>query len=163
MPNNLTNRVKSQKIIFVQPPTGFIEPSDIVVIPADLKQTMLEYLRAEYNISAEILYNDLQGFIRNRSIHQSAYTEFHRGVTYQNRGDSAKDQKEKQSQYEKAIGHYTEALKLKPDLLGAYYNRGVVHSIKGDIDQAIEDLNKAVELNPEDANIYRNRGCLLRY
>ena len=30
-PRHPTNRVKSQKIIFVQPPLGFVEPSDVVV------------------------------------------------------------------------------------------------------------------------------------
>ena len=38
------NRVIAQKSVFVRPPQGFVEPSDIVVIPNGLKQPILAYL-----------------------------------------------------------------------------------------------------------------------
>ena len=52
-----------------------------------------------------------------------------------------------------AIKDYTEALKLDPNLAVSYYNRGQIHYRMGRFSVAIEDLKKAVELDPtfEDA------------
>ena len=107
-------RAGVQKSIFVQSPTGVVEPDTVVDIPADLKGAMLDYLQKHHDISTKTIYNDLQGFIENQRTHKSAYTEFFKGLTCQDRGDSAKDPVEKQEWYDKAIGHYTEAMDLKP-------------------------------------------------
>ena len=40
----------------------------------------------------------------------------------------------------------------------AYYNRGIAYGDKGEYDKAIEDYSKAIELNPEYAEAYNNRG-----
>src|SRR6476661_245800 len=40
----------------------------------------------------------------------------------------------------------------------AYSNRGVEWKAKGDIDKAIADYDKAIELNPEYASALNNRG-----
>ena len=40
----------------------------------------------------------------------------------------------------------------------AYSNRGVAYRGKGEYDRTIEDLNKAIELNPNDALAYGNLG-----
>ena len=75
----------AQKSIFVRPTKGYINPDKVVTIEADLKEPILEYLRNAHSISTETIYNDLHGFIKNRDIHESAYSEFHRGMTYQKR------------------------------------------------------------------------------
>ena len=41
----------------------------------------------------------------------------------------------------------------------AYYNRGVAYARIGQIDQAIKDYSRAIELNPEYAEAYETRGC----
>ena len=76
---------------------------------------MLDYLRKYHDISTKTIYTDLHGFIKNQGIHRSAYTEFHKGLTSQNRGAAAQSRTEKQVWYEKAVVHYTDALELKPD------------------------------------------------
>ena len=157
-PPKTINRVESQKSIFVQASEGFVEPDKVVTVPQDLKQAMLNYLQKHHDISTETIYNDLHGFITNRSIHESAYTLFHKGLTCQNRGDSAKTRAEKQVWYDKAVGHYTQALALKPDLHAAYYNSGTAYLQKGELDNAIKDLNKAIEIKPDFAEAYNNRG-----
>ena len=157
-PPKTINRVESQKSIFVQASGGFVEPDKVVTVPKGLNQAMLNYLRKHHDISTETIYNDLHGFITKRSIHESAYTQFYKGMTCQNRGNSAKTRTEKQEWYDKSVEHYTDALDLKPDLPVAYNNRGNAYFRKGEVDNAIKDLTTAIELNPVYATAYYNRG-----
>ncbi|MFP3938621.1 MAG: tetratricopeptide repeat protein, partial [Phycisphaerae bacterium] len=56
---------------------------------------------------------------------------------------------------------YSEAIRLKPDYVGAYNNRGTVYrSGTGDLDAALADYNKAIELEPDYATSYYNRGLV---
>ena len=151
-------RVGVQKSIFVQAPKGVVTPDTVVCIPADLKGGMLDYLRKHHDISTKTIYNDLLGFIEKRSIHKSAYMEFYKGLTRQNHADSTESPAEKQRGYDKAIGHYTEAMDLNPEYAQAYNNRGTVYAGKGEVDRAIQDYNTAIDLNPEGASVYYNRG-----
>ncbi len=157
-PPKAIRRAEIQKSIFVQAPKGFVQPDKVVSIPADLKSALLDHLRKHHDISTKTIYNDLQGFIEKRGLHKSAYTEFYKGLTCQNRGKSAKPQAEKQKWYDDAITHYTEAIRLNPDLIAAYNNRGNAYGEKSDFDAAIQDYNKAIDLNPELAEAYTNRG-----
>ncbi|MYF52981.1 MAG: tetratricopeptide repeat protein [Gammaproteobacteria bacterium] len=159
-PRNPRNRVIAQKSRFVRHPDGFLSPEDveIITIPACLKQPLLTYLRKYHDISTETIYNDLHGFITNQHFHESAYSEFHRGLTSQLRGYEVENPEEKQAAYEKAIMHYSRALKLKPDLPDAFINRGDAYLGKGNFDPALTDFNKAIELNPNDADAYIYRG-----
>ena len=50
------------------------------------------------------------------------------------------------------------AIKLRPDYVEAYDNRGIAYGRKGNSDRAIVDFNKAIELNPNYAEAYSNRG-----
>ena len=56
-----------------------------------------------------------------------------------------------------AIVACNEAIRLNPKDAGAYLNRGVEWSAKGDNDRAIADFNEAIRLNPQLANAYYNR------
>jgi tetratricopeptide (TPR) repeat protein len=64
--------------------------------------------------------------------------------------------------YDHAISEYTEALKLDPDNdfanASVYYHRGLAYGYKNEYDQAIRDLNRAILLNPCEANAYYYRG-----
>lgn len=158
-PRNPRHRVIVQKSVFIRPPRGFIEPdeNDIVTIPANLKQKLLQHLRDYHGISTEVIYNDIHGFIRNQNIHGDAYTHFYRGFACRNRADKTKTDEEKQREYEKAIVYYNQAIKLKPDFLQAYTNRGVAYEEKGEYEKAIQDYNKVIQLKPDDVIVYYNR------
>ena len=149
-PRNPQHRVIAQKSIFVRPPRGFIEPHDvgIVIIPADLKQTLLQYLRKYHGISTETIYNDLHGFIRHESIHHRAYIDFYIGLSHRSRGE-----------YNLAITNYTHAIELNPNFVDAYNNRGFVYNKIEDYDRAIADYTRAIELNPNYTLAYSNRGA----
>ena len=151
-------RAGIQKSTFVQAPSGVVDPDTGVYVPADLKGAMLDYLRKHHDISTKTIYNDLQGFIENRRIHKSAYTEFYTGFTYQVRASSTKNPTEKQQWYNKAIVHYTEAIGLNPEHFNAYLNRGAAYSEIGDWARAIQDSNTAINLDSQHADAYYNRG-----
>lgn len=160
IPRNPRNRVIAQKSVFVQHPDGFLSLDDveIITIPARLKQPLLIYLRKYHGISTESIYNDLHGFIINQRFHENAYLEFHRGLTSQLKGDEAETSEEKQAAYQKAVMHYSRALKLKPDLPDALIHRGVAYFELGDFSSALADFSKMIELDPENADVYAIRG-----
>ena len=156
-------RAGAQKSIFVQAPSGVVEPDTVVYIPADLKGAMLEYLRKHHDISTKTVYNDLQGFIKNWSSHKSAYTEFYKGFTYQVRANSTKNPTEARQWYDKAIAHYTETIRLNPEHVIAHLNRGAAYIGIGDWARAFQDLNTTINLDPKHADAYYNRGHIYYY
>ena len=84
-PRNPRHRVIAQKSVFVRPPKGFINKpheDNLVIIPGDLKQWILQLLQQYRRISKETIYNDVYGFIRHQDSHGDAYTQFYRGFAY---------------------------------------------------------------------------------
>ena len=148
-PRHAINRVIGHKSVSAQPPKGFIDPEHYqkIEVSTSLKQSMLDYLEKYHGISTKTIYNDLHGFISNKGIHGRAYTQFYRGLTYHHN----------RKQYDKAIEHYSDALKLNPQLAAAYYNRGVAYNENGDYESAIADFTKAIQLKVDDAVAYTNR------
>ncbi len=59
---------------------------------------------------------------------------------------------------EKAIEYLNQAIRLKPDLVDFYNNRGLAYDNLGQHKRAIEDYNKAIRLQPDYASAYNNRG-----
>ncbi|MFZ1010747.1 MAG: tetratricopeptide repeat protein, partial [Candidatus Sulfotelmatobacter sp.] len=53
---------------------------------------------------------------------------------------------------------YSEAIRLKPDFVQAFYNRGVVRQAKGDLEGALQDYNEAIRLKSDNADAFYNRG-----
>ena len=47
---------------------------------------------------------------------------------------------------------------LNQECAEMYYNRGLAHSKKGEVELAIKNYTKAIELKPDYADAYYNRG-----
>lgn len=55
--------------------------------------------------------------------------------------------------YDEAIDYYLQSLKRHPDLDYIYYSIAASQAMKGDLDESMKNLRKAIELN-EDSRIY---------
>ena len=152
------HRVIAQKSVFLHPPTGLINVSEDnkVTIPAILKEPFRKYLDKYHNISAETIYNDIHGFIRYQNIHQNFYLHFFMGLTLHYRGFKAKSPEDRQSECEKAITHYDEAIRLKPDYEIAYHNRGECWLYLQEWEKAKIDFTIAQDMGSDIAEGFRN-------
>ena len=148
-PKNQNNRVIFQKSIFVEDPKGYIENNKvkIITIKKGLKEEILNYLKTYHKIYTQTVYQDTFGFIENQEVHHRAYKYFYTGLNYYYR-----------KEYKKAAESYNKVIKIKPNFLEAYNNRGGAKSRLKKYDEAITDYNKAIKLNPNHADTYYNRG-----
>ena len=158
------SRPDVQKSIFVRPPNGFFQPAndDIVIIPRDIKQSILKYLKSECRISAEIIYPDLHGFVTSQDLRWNAYIEFSKGCIYNEKARETKDPKGKDETYRKAVVRFTKAIKLMPEFSQSYNNRGTIYDETNEYNAAIRDYTKAIEIQPDYADAYYNRGNAYR-
>ena len=58
----------------------------------------------------------------------------------------------KKGDFDKAIVHYTEAIRFNRDYASAFYNRSKAYEKKGDFEKAREDYDQAIYLNPDYAD-----------
>lgn len=56
------------------------------------------------------------------------------------------------------IIYYDEAIRLNPQYIEAYNNRGIARRNSGDFKGALEDFNISIRLDPRDTSAYLNRG-----
>ena len=57
-----------------------------------------------------------------------------------------------------AIADFTQAIKLNPQYVLAYFNRGTAYSDKRDYARSIKDLNQAAKMNPNFVVSFSDRG-----
>ena len=153
-PTGKSPRAIFQSSAFVHPHKGYLEKGDYqsVVVKAELKNELLTHLQKHLDISAETVYNDIHGFIRNQSIGTAANDEFYLGLSCSTSGD-----------FEKGILHYTKAIKRNPQLLSAYTNRGINFLQLHRYNEAIADHTKAIELLPRRSLNYFLRGMTYKH
>ena len=157
-PVNPRHRVIAQKSVFLHPPQGFIEvhDDDSVIIPFNLKEQFLKYLRKFHDISAETIYNDIHGFIINQNIQQNAYIELYTALTYHHRALEAKTDTERKDAYKNAIAHYDTSIELNPELDFAYGNRGECWLHFEEWKKAAEDFTIAQDMGSDIAASFHN-------
>jgi tetratricopeptide (TPR) repeat protein len=70
------------------------------------------------------------------------------------------NQKYQDKDFQGAIADYTEAIRLNPNFVEAYDNRGLAREKLKDLDGAINDYTQAIKINPNDAYAYFFRGSV---
>ena len=163
------SRVEVQKSIFVMPSKGFIEPDFEIVIPKILKQSILKYLKKEFDVSSEIIYPDLHGFVSSQEARWRVYEKIGKGNNRLKSGQEAEKRKKKSKDYQKAVKHFTNAIdnaiQLDEGLALSHNSRGCAYFAEYELDNsadnlenAISDFSKAIELIPKYAEAYNRRG-----
>ena len=108
---------------------------------------------------------DFKHFLKLNPDHAMAYHQ-NSGKTQYLRGNDLNDN----GSYKVAIEHYNEVIRIKPDVVIAYLNRGRAQCFLGYSEanhgnskeaqklynSAIKDFNEAIKLNPENARAYYN-------
>ena len=59
------NRILTQKSVFVKPPTGVFPVVESITVPHRLKGDLRKYLKVNFDISRQTIYNDLHGYIQH--------------------------------------------------------------------------------------------------
>ena len=165
VPQHPINRITAQKSIFVRSSQGFLEQDEIktVCVKAELKESILTYLRKHHGIYTQTIYNDLQGYIKHQKNHHKAYIEYGRGqLSRRNNavrivsvnGKAINDN----APVYTAIEHYSRAIELYPDFIEAYLARAQVYFWIDDFDKAIKDYTSVIEIDPDYASAYVGRG-----
>ena len=74
-PKRTSSRAVFQKSVMVRTSRGFLVPDDkeTVIVPADLKEDILEFLEQCHGISERRVYDDIHGYIRNQNTNRTAY------------------------------------------------------------------------------------------
>ena len=57
-----------------------------------------------------------------------------------------------------AIDQYNKAIRIRPDFIRPYHNRGAAYASLGQYQRAIADYNEAIRIRPDFAEVYNNRG-----
>lgn len=90
-----------------------------------------------------------------RALREQAMTRTNRAATFVNRGVL----RMREGMYEKALGDYSRAKDLMPDLGPVYLNEGAAHIYLKDFQAAIAPLDRAIELESADLfAAHYNRG-----
>ena len=61
-----------------------------------------------------------------------------------------------------AISHFDEAIRIRPNLAEAWYNRGIAKGMKGEYDKAIADFDEAIRIRPDYEEAIQNRDAALK-
>ncbi|MEL8056632.1 MAG: tetratricopeptide repeat protein [Pseudomonadota bacterium] len=90
-----------------------------------------------------------------RALREESMNRENRAKTYTNRGVL----RMRAGRYDQALGDYSEAIRLRPELGEAYLNQGAAYIYKDEFGTALQSLNKAIELETNDMfAAYYNRG-----
>ena len=161
-PKLQNNRIIAQHSVFVFGPLKIEAGAECLIMEDSKrkaisnKQKILESLNQISDITEASMFPDFDGFARLHA-HNKPYNESN-AHDYLRRGHEAM----KNNNLDDAIAYYTEVINLAPALPGiiveAYNSRGIAYIDKGEVNRAIDDYSKSIEVNPNLDYVYFNRG-----
>lgn len=147
-PRQQNNRILAQQSIFLFGDSHFDADAECVILECS-KQTILTELQQVSGITKAMLFPDFDGFARYLYGESILYTKL--GASqYRERAD----REFQRGEYELAIAHYDEAIKLDPNDAYTYYRRGLVRDWQEQYEEAITDYGEAIDRKPEDYEDY---------
>ena len=150
-PNPQNNRIIAQSSIFIFGDST-IDADFECVIKIENKQKIIEYLDRLFNINEASMFPDFDGFVQQHADDKPrAVPDFQ---AYLRRGIEAHQKRD----FDQAILHYSNAIRLNPTTAVAHNNRGSAYQEQGNLEKAIADYDRAIELKPYDPDAYYNRG-----
>ena len=159
------NRAQAQKSLFVQPPDGFICPTDkdvkTVCIPKELKQWILIHLYRFQYISYKTLFNDIYGYLRQNDLRTSVQEWTSEDLDQWSSPNPVENltDKEKQEWHKKMVQRHIAKIEHSPNDAIYYYELAYYYGKEmRKYDCAIETFSKAILLKPHYPTAYANRG-----
>ena len=154
-PKLQNNRIIAQHSVFVFGGAEVEIETDCKIV-ANSKHSILKSLNKVSDLSEASMYPDFDGFARLHAYNKpysepDVKTYLQRGIEAHQRGE-----------LDFAVEYYTHIISLDPVdtsiLAYAYYNRGLVNTQKNSYDNAIDDYDESIKLNPDFADAYYHRG-----
>ncbi|MCU4162792.1 tetratricopeptide repeat protein [Carboxylicivirga caseinilyticus] len=129
------------------------QPDNVLALfnRAYIRHKMVEEIRAMEEEKAQMSELKLQGPLRVKDNNSDANaSDKDKGLEYV-------------IDYDLILADLNRVIELSPEFEFAYYNRAILHCLKRDFLQGVEDFTKAIELNPEFSEAFFNRGLTLIY
>ena len=146
-------RIIAQQSIFL---FGILEidinPDEECIIDRNSKENIRDSLRRIYGITEDALFPDFDGFARQHS-QDVPYTQLSSSQYHQRAYEA-----HRRGEYEAAMPDYDAAIRINPNEVDVYYNRGTARFHLGRYEDAITDFDETVNLNRDYASAYNNRG-----
>src|SRR5215510_14813862 len=136
--------------------TGFIIVSLVALVAYLIKKRRLTITTVAGLITLAVLPGTVTGGVLGKEVTQ--YTEI---LNYLDKADADYNA----GRYELAIADYSEALQRNPQIVRAYWGRGMARiphtGYRGDTDGGISDFTAVLTANPQNSTAYEKRGRLL--
>ena len=147
-PTSIDNRIVRQHSVFLFGGAE-IEVDAECVVSKDFKQKLRKNLEKFSDISADTLFPDFDGFVRQNS-HDIAFNI----PNYRGMGVQAYVRNE----YSEAITNFDSAIRLDPKNANLYFLRGQVKRQMKQYEEAIADYDNSISLDSKSSNTYYWRG-----
>lgn len=129
---------------------------DASFVMAYFNRAIVRYKQLEYDLSHTSDQNDLA--MLDKQLNVNALSNAQASSTISQHAQTGFKDSKRAYEHEMIVRDYDMVIKLNPDFVYAYFNRGNLRCSQKDFRAAILDYNEAIKREPEFAEAYFNRG-----